>query len=172
MSTIKLPQFLKKVDELTGSMEHGELEAFIHEAARILPEGRRGSFLAVLTECAGTLNGNDKHAIPEDDGYGQISEEIESIIAELGVINDGEKCLDSEYNEEWDDWYNSDVDEVLFSDPEKLLVTVSRAIELVHVCIDRNLIAEGSRLSEVLCYIEVQAEGGLQRLLGIGIGFI
>ena len=159
MSTIKLPQFLKKVDELTVSMEHDELEAFIHEAARILPEEKRINFLTVLTECAGDLNDDARHTIPEDDGHGQITEEIETIIAELKAINDGEKCLDSEYNEEWDDWYNSDVDEILFYDPEKLLVTVSRAVELVHVCIDRNLNDEGCRLSEALCYIEVQTEG-------------
>ena len=34
----------------------------------------------------------------------------------LTEINNGVRYLDSKYNEEWDEWYNSDVDEVLFSD--------------------------------------------------------
>lgn len=156
---IRLPQFLKKVDELTGSMKHKELEAFIHETARVLPEGRRSSFLEVLAECAGVETDDAGRMIPEDDGQEEIVEEIETIISELKAINDGEKCLDSEYNEEWDDWYNSDVDEILFSDPDQLLEILERAVELVHTCIDMNLIEEGCRLSEVLCYIEVEAEG-------------
>ena len=159
MSTIKLPQFLKKIDELTGSMEQKKLQAFIHEVARTLPEEKRNSFLEVLTECAGASKGDDKHSILDDDGQEQITKEIESVIAELDAINDGEKCLDSEYNEEWDDWYNSDVDEILFYDPKKLLITVSRAVGLVHICIDRDLNDEGCQLSGALCYVEVQAEG-------------
>ncbi len=156
---MKLPQFLKKVDELTVLMEHDELAAFIHEVARVLPEVRRDDFLSVLAECADRVDDDGKRGIPKDDGLGEIVSEIESVITELEEINEGEKCLDSEYNEEWDDWYNSDVDEILFSDPNHLLVTISRAIELVHLCIDRNLIDAGCRLAGVLCYIEVQAEG-------------
>ena len=156
---IKLPQFLKKVDGLTGFMEHDELAAFIHEVARVLPEARRDDYLAVLAECAGKSDEDEGRTIPEDDGQGEIAAEIESVIAELEEINDGEKCLDSEYNEEWDDWYNSDVDEILFYDPQKLLVTICRAIDLIHTCFDRNLFNEGCRLAESLCYTEVHTEG-------------
>ncbi len=155
---IKLPQFLKKVDELTDLMEHDELAAFIHEVGRVLPEVRRDDYLALMAGCAGKAD-DEGLTVPKDDGQEEIVAEIESVITELEEINDGEKCLDSEYNEEWDDWYNSDVDEILFYDPQKLLVTIRRAIELVHICIDRNMIDEGCRLAESLCYTEVQAEG-------------
>jgi hypothetical protein len=52
-----------------------------------------------------------------------------------------------------------DVDEILFSDPQKLLVDVNRAVELVHTCVDRELYEKGVRLVEALTYIEVYAEG-------------
>ena len=49
----------------------------------------------------------------------------------LTEINNGIRYLDSEYNEEWDDWYNSDADEVLFSDPIDILPEIEDAIRLI-----------------------------------------
>lgn len=37
---------------------------------------------------------------------------MEKIQEKLEEINEGERCLESKYNEEYDDWYNSDVPEI------------------------------------------------------------
>ncbi len=49
------------------------------------------------------------------------------MIKKLEEINDGEICLDSEYNPEYDDWYNSMADEILFYDPEHLTDDIETA---------------------------------------------
>lgn len=78
--------------------------------------------------------------------------------------------LDSEYNEEWDDWYNSDVEEILFSDPQNILCTVREAIELMHACIDMELYEDGYKLCEAVCYLEVYAEGDYNDFDGSPLG--
>ena len=169
---MRLPQFLKEVDEITGSMEQEELTAFVHEMARTLDEGRREGFLDMLNRYYGEADKSDDEepVTPQDDGQANTVNKIESIIVELEEINEGEKHLDSEYNEEWDDWYNSDEEEVLFSDPDNLLVTVSEAITLIHKCVDMNLIEEGCRLVETVCYLEVYAEGDYNDYDGSTLG--
>ena len=93
--------------------------------------------------------------------------EIKEILAH---INDGERCLDSEYNEEWDDWYNSDVDEVLFSDPEHLLKDIEKGIRLLHKCVDMELYKEGLELAELLSVLEVYATGDYNAYDGTPLG--
>ena len=36
------------------------------------------------------------------------------------ALEEGEKCLLEEYNEAYDDWYNSSVDEILYEDPDEI----------------------------------------------------
>ncbi len=171
MKTLKLPQFLKIVDELTASMDHKELEAFIHEIARVSPEGRRAYFLDTLRDYSVSQESDEKEAVfAKDDGQTETRKEVERVIDELKVINEGERCLDSEYNEEWDEWYNRDEDEILFSDPEKLLHTIRDAVSLIHQCIDMNLIDEGCRLAETLCNLEVTAKGDYNEYDGSPLG--
>ena len=38
----------------------------------------------------------------------------------LNALEEGEKCLLEEYNEAYDDWYNSSVDEILYEDPDEI----------------------------------------------------
>lgn len=71
----------------------------------------------VLLESVSCLGKNNGVIQTKDCGNNELLERIEAIIPILEKINSGEVCLDSEINEEWDDWYNSDAEEFFFSDP-------------------------------------------------------
>ena len=86
-------------------MKKKELAAFIHEIARTLPESRRDTFLKTLKEVS---LGEKKEQQSDTSSAKELSLKVNKIIAILTDINDGDRCLESEYNEEWDDWYNSD----------------------------------------------------------------
>ena len=169
MNIMKLPQFLDVVDNQTKSMSHDELEQFIHEIARKLPEKQRDDFIDLINQVISTKSISSS-TIPNDNGETDVKNQILNIIPKLEKINSGEVCLDSEYNEEWDDWYNSDAEEILFSDPQKLLPDIANAIRLVHKCIDLELYEDGSKLCEVVCYLEIYAEGDYNDYDGSPLG--
>ena len=169
MNKMKLPQFLNCVDGYTKNMSHEELEIFVHEIARKLSENKRDEFITLL-KSTGDLDKNDNDSVLRNDGRAEIIEQIENIIPILKKINNAEVCLDSEYNEEYDDWYNSDADEILFSDPQELLIDIETAIGLIHKCIDMELNEEGSRLCESVCYLEVFSEGDYHDYDGSPLG--
>lgn len=138
---MNLPIFLKEVDILTSKLSHGDLENFIREIARTLPEGKRDYFLHTLK--AFSPQEEMPQEIVKDDGYDALQRELETIKEKLAEIDEMERRLDSEYNEEWDDWYNSDVDEILFKDPEGVIDDIDRAVELLHRCFDMEAYQEG-----------------------------
>lgn len=152
---MNLVRFLKKVDDTVSDMTKEQLQSYVHELARTLPESKRQYFLDTMNmvqeEGCLPLQAN-KHY---DDLYAQIKA-MEDI---LTGINEGNRCLDSEYNVEWDDWYNSDAEEVLFSDPERLLQDIEKGIDLLHKCIDMEAYEEGYELAEVLSALEVSVDG-------------
>lgn len=155
---MNLPQFLNNVDEYTKSMSHSALKEFIHEMARKLDETKRDDFIESLRYSA--RPSDDKgHNFAKDDRNTEIINQISQTTLKLLEINEGQYCLDSKYNEEWDDWYNSDVDEIIFSDPDKLLIDIEAGINLVHKCIDMELYEVGCKLSETLCDLEICADG-------------
>lgn len=47
----------------------------------------------------------------------------------LNALEEGEKCLLEEYNEAYDDWYNSSVDEILYEDLDEIC-------KFIHKCTD------------------------------------
>ncbi len=99
MNIIKLPQFLNIVDKETKVMSHEELEEFIHEIARKLPERQRNAFIELINQVQKATDiGNT--ALRTDNGEEIVKEQILNIVPQLLRINEGEVCLDSEYNEE------------------------------------------------------------------------
>ena len=153
---MNLVQFLQEVDSRTTSMTKEQLQAYAHEIARILPEGKRLEFLSIMVG----VQQSEQCDLPQSDKYYQeLVSEIDVVKDRLISINNGEKCLDSEYNEEWDDWYNSDVDEVLFFDPQGLLQDIENAIDLLHKCVDMEAYEEGYELAEIMSVLEVFAVG-------------
>lgn len=160
---IRLPQFLKSVDILIKKMRKEELEAFVHEMARILPESQRSLFEAKLKEIQNSMSvGNAKSGLSgNSENEKEIwKREIQDILKKLTKIQDGEDRLDSEYNEEWDDWYNSEDEEFVFSDPNQILEGVRQAIQMVHTCIDREFMDSSvMELIEQLSLLEIFVAG-------------
>ena len=144
-------------------MKKKELEAFIHEIARTLPESRRDSFLKILKEVS---LGENKEQRSDTGPATELFLKVNEIIGILTDIDEGDRCLESEYNEEWDDWYNPDVPEVLFSDPEQLLPEVREGIRLLHSCIDAEEYDLGSQLAELLSVLEVPVAGDYEDYYG------
>ena len=123
------PAFMKKVDEYAERGDVEELRVFIHNLARNVKQSDRDDFLMLLSDCC--------NIIPETEGRSKISrsatheERVDEVMARLQEITEGESELDSEYNEEWDDWNDSEDDEFIFSDPEGLLAVIYSAFVLI-----------------------------------------
>ena len=94
---IRLPQFLSEVDALTANMSQGELQAFVHEMARTWSEKGRQSFVELLKTYSGKVL-NECESEKNND-YANAVKEIKNIIEILTEINDGDRVMDSEYNE-------------------------------------------------------------------------
>ena len=110
---MNLPQFLKLIDDTTSKMTKETLAESLHNIARTLPEERREWLLSMLS--ADYIEKTESKETVSDDLY-----------KELSKIISGEYRLDSEYNEEWDDWYAPDEPEFLFEDNDDLLSARSR----------------------------------------------
>lgn len=153
---MNIKQFMLKIDECISKMDTEELRNSIHEIARIYDEKERENFLNVINRCKDKKSKISK-CEKEDDK--KISGKIKEIILKLNQINDGERKLDSEYNEEWDDWYNSDVDEILFYDNEHITEDIKEAMKCLHLCFDSECYEAGYELAEVLSSLEIYADG-------------
>lgn len=145
---MNLPTFLRKSDELTKKLSKEQLIAVIHEIARTLPEHKRELFLDTLRAACQSATKDSPKTIRND--HQQLLIELKHNQDILTEINNGIRYLDSEYNEEWDDWYNSDADEVLFSDPIDILPEIEDAIRLIRCgiyCRSTGLSAKRSTFS-------------------------
>ena len=153
---MRLPQFLSEIDILTQKMAKESLEKFIHDLARVCPETERGKFQDLLkTFCLEPKKAQQAG----DDGYKSLREEIDVLLQKLKLIGDGKQVLDSEYNEEWDDWYHSDEDEVFFYDPQGLLEDIEQAIRTIHRSIDMEAYRDGLKLAEAIAVLDVSVNG-------------
>ena len=164
---VNLVQFLKKVDDSVSGMTKEQLQSYVHELARTLPENKRQYFLDTMNMVQGE---GGFFALQADKHYDDLYSEMKAIKDVLANINDGDRCLDSEYNVEWDEWYNSDAEEVLFSDPERLLQDIEKGIELLHKCIDMEAYKEGGELAELLSVLEVSVIGDYNEYDGTPLG--
>ena len=143
---MNLPQFLKLIDDTTSKMTKEELAESIHHIARTLPEERREWLLSMLS--ADYIEKTESKEPVSDDLYN-----------DLAKIISGEYRLDSEYNEEWDDWYASDEPDFLFEDNDDLLSVIEDAYAELHRLIDCAKYEQARRLGHILLDLEVQADG-------------
>ena len=139
---MNLPQFLKLIDDTTSKMTKETLAESLHNIARTLPEERREWLLSMLssdyiekTESQETVSGD-------------LYKELEKIIS-------GEYRLDSEYNEEWDDWYAPDEPDFLFKDNDDLLSVIEDAYAELHRLVDSAEYEQARRLGDILLNLEV-----------------
>lgn len=143
---MNLPQFLKLIDNTASKMTKEALAESLHNIARTLPEERRDWLVSMLS-----VDSFEKTA-PEETVPDNLYDELDKIIS-------GEYRLDSDYNEEWDDWYAPDEPEFLFEDNNDLLPIVKDACSELHRLIDCAEYEQACRLGQILLELEVQTDG-------------
>ncbi len=150
---MNLSQFMNQVELLTNAGTQEQLKAFIHESARVLPEKQREDFLKLLKTA---LNGqqNQNSISPKTD----LSEKYKMIDARLKEIEEQEKVLYSDINEEYYDWYNSGEDEFLYEDQEEIIPDIINACQFVHECLDKEVYQYGAELGERLLLLEIYVD--------------
>lgn len=150
---MNLPAFLNQIDDLTASSDHNQLSSFLHDYARTLPENQRDAFLSRLQS---SVNGKQT----SEDTVFSVSDDVKLCMKRLREINENEEmCLGSEYNEDYDDWYNPDDDEIFFEDPYQILNTIDQAFDLVHTCLDVEEYQDSYDLSLLLSEVSVRVTG-------------
>ena len=152
-----MTNFLRMVDKLTVSMNKDQLIGFIHNEARILNEHERDKFLTRLNEFASPsaekITPNASEQVPDE-----MTGILSSLYEKLDLIKSGEVVLTSEYNEEYDDWYNDEADPYVYHDPEHIADTVLSACQMLHTLIDWEKYDEALKLSNTLLELSVEVE--------------
>ena len=151
------PAFMKKVDEYAEQGDADELRMFIHNLARDVRQPERDAFLLLLSDSCNIVE--EAKGRPHASDSVTLEERVDEALAGLQEIIDGEVELDSEYNEEWDDWNDSEDEEFFFSDPEGLLADIDSAFSLLHDCLDHEIYKKGAALAEKLSEVRVQVSG-------------
>lgn len=154
---MNLSQFLKAVDNATTKMTKEKLAEVIHDIARTLPEEARRDFLT-------RLGGEEYEKTEKTEARQEILRECfiqsgKALKEDLERIENGELLLEGRLNEEYDDWYDSDADEFLYSDPEGIQAIIEEACRYVHQCIEREEYEAGSEIAEILIGLEIMVGG-------------
>ena len=149
------PTFLKEVDRLASLCEADDLRAFVHEIACMVSEPARQQFISTLNNYY--VKPSEKTADTKETS-GNFEEEIDSLIKALNEIRDGDRTLESEYNEEWDEWQDEG-EAYLFSDPDHILDDITAAVGALHQCLDREKYAKGAELADILSQLSVAVTG-------------
>ncbi len=157
---MNLSGFLKQVDEICTRKSREELAHFVHEAARRLPSEKRKAFLEDLrtSDSSQQLEANDT---------GKNSQErCDEIIVELMKIENAELMLESELNEDYDDWYHDDEEEFVFSDPQGIGRIIETACAFLNDCVDREEYVPGVQVAETLLNLEIFDHGEYNDCVG------
>ena len=134
---MNLRNFLLQVDTISGQMSASQLQAFIHETARLLSESKRFDYLDTLKSF---LSEPQSDAMDVIKNKSKLSEEFEKecirLQKELFKIEEGELYLQSEPNYEYDEWYDNDDEEVFFRDPHGVGNVIKAVCQYLHRCVD------------------------------------
>lgn len=154
---MNIRNFLYEVDKIAGEMSKSELEAFVHENARLLPEGWRIDYLNTLKTFSQEIQPGE---FAEDRCKLKASEDFEQeylrLQKELCKIEEGELYIKSEYNYEYDEWYNNDDEEFIYIDPCGVGEIIEKACGYVHRCVDYEIYTYGYEIAKRLLALEIQ----------------
>ena len=159
------PSFLKAVDRLAAGAGKDSLRSFIHEIARTVPESDRQRFLGKMTEYCDAAGENLQS---QKNGEESLADRVDSLLEALREIQDEDRALESEYNEEWDDWRDDEEDEFKYTDPEDILEDIAEAVELLHDCLDQEEYEKGTKLAQKLSELTIQVFGDYDGTMNIG----
>lgn len=157
---MNLRNFLLQVDAITGQMSERQLQAFIHENARLLSESKRQDYLDILKLFLSEPLTDESDS---DQSKRKAAEELEKecirLQKELCKIEEGELYLESELNYEYNEWYDDDDEEVLFSDPHGVGTVIEDACRCIHRCVDCEEFTYGYEIARHLIGLKVYAVG-------------
>ncbi len=158
---MNLRNFLLQVDTISGQMSASQLQAFIHETARLLSESKRFDYLDTLKSF---LSEPQSDAMDVIKNKSKLSEEFEKecirLQKELFKIEEGELYLQSEPNYEYDEWYDNDDEEVFFRDPHGVGNVIKAVCQYLHRCVDCEEYTYGYEIAKRLVGLKIYAEGG------------
>ena len=151
-------------------MSKGQLAEFIHDTARTLPENQREDFLARMNIFSSDKE-NDN--CPESSKAGQeatkkvgckadFDQKHSSLRSQLERIESWELSLEGSLNQEYDDWYGSEEEEFLYSDPEGILDIIEEACRFVHQCVDSGEYQAARELTDILIGLDIMVGGEYQ----------
>ncbi len=81
------------------------------------------------------------------------------MLPRLGEIQDGDRKVEAEYNEMWDDWNDDPDEEFRFMDPDDVLGDIEESLLLLHEALDKEEYEKGSLLALKLSSIKVEVGG-------------
>ena len=155
---MNLVQFLKSVDETAATMTKDDLTEFLHDIARTLQENKREDFLIRLRGEDGKKEISQE--IPEE---GEDFEQRENLLkSQLERIENWELGLEASLNQEYDDWYDSEDEEFLYSDPEGVVPVIEEACRFVHHCIDFERYEVAYEIADILIGLDIRVGGDYQ----------
>ena len=149
------PGFLKKVDALTSRCDANSLRLFVHEVARKIQENNRERFLQTLEDFCDVVESDSTRILKDD----TLERRVDDILRALSGIQNGDRELEAEYNESWDDWSDEEEEEYEFSDPDGLLDDIKSAFAAMHECLDKEEYGKGLELARALSCLEVKISG-------------
>ncbi len=157
---MNLRNFLLQVDEITGQMSAGQLKAVIHENARLLAEAKRSDYLDNLKLF---LAEPQSEVMDEAGSKRKLDEEFEKecdrLLKEICKIEEGELYMECQLNYEYNEWYDSDDEEVLFSDFHGVADVIADACRYIHRCVDCEEYTYGYKIAKRLIGIEIYTGG-------------
>lgn len=153
---MNLRNFLLQVDAITGQMSEGQLKAFIHENARLLSESERSDYLDALKLFLSDplMDESDSDQSKRKEAE-ELQKECIRLQEELCKIEEGELYLESELNYEYDEWYDNDDEEFIYTDPHGVGDIIEEACKYVHRCIDCEEYTYGYKIAEHLIGLKV-----------------
>ncbi|MBQ7564398.1 MAG: hypothetical protein IJT16_10465 [Lachnospiraceae bacterium] len=152
---MNLTSFLKQINKISSEYTKEQLNDFIREIARIIPEYRRDEFLYKLQ----SLSEGTKKKTADVQRAADDKEEYEMIMKDLEMIGSGEICLEEILNEEYDDWYNDEEEEFFYKDDEDIVGKLEKACDYVHKCVDAESYTNGFDIGSRLFEITVGTTG-------------
>ena len=157
IAEMNLVAFLKKVDEAVNTKNHEQLSEFIHEIARTYPEESREAFLCKLDVFTDAATDESDSMKKPDSGLAQ--DHLHDILEKMDEIDTGQRILEEEYNDEYDDWYNTDVEEILYRDTNQICEIIISAAETAHRFFDIEDYENAESIYRRLLLLDIQTDG-------------
>lgn len=126
---MNLISFLNKVNQTIEQYSRSELLQIIHEIARTLPENGRTDFLKQIQHEKSNVHNAERACI-------ELKKQYEKCNQDLSAIEKGEVRLQEVYNDEYDDWYNSSAEEILYEDTDGIGDMIQSVCRFIHRCVD------------------------------------